>query len=146
MKRTILCAILLLPFALPAEEVKGLDKEFYNAYLDGLPDEKKQRLVTLQKNLATILKRVIPREDPDHGLEFIKTLKPETLVFEELTIDSPFVRGMLKEIPGFRADKFMYIVKTGPYLVYAAFSVNPKLYITDESQRLLIRRAEPSHE
>lgn len=143
-----LLVALTFAWALPAmaQEIKGLDKEFYNAYLDSLPNEKKQRLEMLQKNLVTVLKRVIPREDPDHGAAYLPNIKIETMQFEELQPNSPFVRGMQKEIPGFRMDKHMFIIKSGPYLIYAAFAVNPRLYVTGETQRFLIRRTEATHE
>ncbi len=136
---------LFLTLPLAAQEIKGLDKEFYNAYLDNLPDEKKKRLQMLKKNLLNLLQKVIPREDPDNGPAFAGKLNADAFQFEELNAQSPFVRGMAKEIPGFRQDKFMYIIKTGPYLVYAAFDANPGLYVTSETQRYVIIRKLDEH-
>jgi hypothetical protein len=126
---------------LSAQEVKGLDREFYNAYLDSLPNEKKQRTAMVKKNLLAFLKKTIPREDPEAGTSFAAGLKEDAFQYEEVFQDTPYVRGMLREIPGFRTDKFMYIIKTGPYLIFAGFNVNPALYVTAESQRRLIRVA-----
>lgn len=142
--RTI--GLLLLAFALPlsAQEVKGLDKEFYNAYLDSLPDEKKQRAAMLKKNLLAFLKKTIPREDPENGPAYIQTLKDDGFQYEEIFEDTPYVRGMRREIPGFRTDKYMFIVKSGPYIIFAGYNVNPALYVTSETQRRLIRVQPPS--
>jgi hypothetical protein len=140
MKRFFLL-FMLLSLPVGAQEIRGLDKEYYNAYLDSLPNEKKKRLETLKKNLLSMLKKVIPREDPDHGQSYAEKLTVESFQFEEISAQSPFVRGMIKEIPGLRPDKFMFVVKTGPYLVYVAFNVNPGQFITSESQQHVIIRA-----
>lgn len=128
---------------LSAEEVKGLDREFYNAYLDSLPNEKKQRTAMLKKNLLAFLKKTIPREDPEHGTSFAANLKDDSFQYEEVFPDTPYVRGMLREIPGFKTEKYMFIIKTGPYFIFAGFNVNPALYVTAESQRRLIRVSAP---
>lgn len=136
----ILWLLAMLPWVpLSAQEVKGLDREFYNAYLDSLPNEKKQRTVMLKKNLLAFLKKTIPREDPDNGISFAAGLKEDSFQYEEIFMDTPYLRGMMREIPGFKPDKFMYIVKSGPYLIFAGFNVNPALYVTSESERRLIR-------
>lgn len=137
---------LLAAAPLSAQEVKGLDREFYNAYLDSLPNEKKQRAAMVKKNLLAFLKKTIPREDPENGISFAAALKDDSFQYEEVFQDTPYVRGMMREIPGFKTEKFMYIIKTGPYLIFAGFNVNPALYVTAESQRRLIRvAAEDGH-
>jgi hypothetical protein len=57
----------LRPVQAPAGD---LDREFYNDYLDSLPNERQQRRETLERNLLTAVQRVIPREDPFEGQTF----------------------------------------------------------------------------
>ncbi|MBW7859063.1 MAG: hypothetical protein H3C43_12405, partial [Leptonema sp. (in: Bacteria)] len=41
----------------------SFSRDFYNSYLDSLPDPRVQRKETLEANLLRSLKRILPKED-----------------------------------------------------------------------------------
>src|SRR5262249_30054348 len=107
-------SVLLLALALApslarihaAPEATRLDKEFYNDYLDSLPDEKVRRTRTLETNLLRVLKRLVPREDPEQGPEYARTLTEKDFVYQRVTEESAFVRGLFHELPYLKPAPF----------------------------------------
>lgn len=125
----------------------GMDKEFYNDYLDSLPNEYAQKKETLENNLIRVIKRVVPREDPINGKDRVKNVKPGEFVYEQVDNKSPFVRGIFKELPTLRPTKFMYVIKMEPYHIFVTFEVDPKRMIVMETQsKTLIKEPKNQNE
>lgn len=121
-----------------------LDKEFYNDYLDSLPNERQQRRETLERNLLTAVQRVIPREDPFEGRSFAAGLTVQALRYERVTVASPFIRGLFAELPYLKETEYMWIVRTGPYLVFVSFRADPERFILGEHQSRVVKKPAPS--
>ncbi len=111
-----------------------LDREFYNDYLDSIPDPNPRRKKVLETNLLQIIKRNVPRRDINGGREYAKTVKITDLVYKRVTLGSPFVRGIFKEIRYLKPTPHMYIVKTGKYMIFMTFVVDPRRFIVTSKQ------------
>ena len=125
-----------------SNDLDQLDREFYNEYLDSIPDDWRPDKKLLEQNLFDTLKRVLPREDPFDGPEYIKKIQPDQLEYKRITTDSPFVRGLFKEAPYLKQTKYMWIVKSGPYLVFISYEADPERYTLSEFQNLVIKRSD----
>lgn len=128
------------PSQTPPSGQQALDKEFYNLYLDSLPNERVESEKTLTNNMMRLLIKTIPREDSQSGPAFIKTLTPSALQIARVTEDSPFVRGIFQELPFLRVMPFMYVVRAGPYLIFCTFRVDPRVFITGEFQSKTVKQ------
>lgn len=117
---------------------QDLDREFYNDYLDSLPDERVLRKNTLEENLLRVLKRIIPREDPESGNPFVRTLKKGDFHYQRVTEESAFIRGLFQELPYLKPTEFMWVVKTGPYMLFVTFRFDPRRYLISEQQTRLV--------
>lgn len=120
-----------------------LDKEFYNDYLDSLPNERQQRRETLERNLLTAVQRVIPREDPFEGQAFAAGLTAQALRYERVTVASPFIRGLFAELPYLKETEYMWIVRAGAYLVFVSFRADPERFILGEHQSRVVKKPAP---
>lgn len=129
----------LLPHVLAAED--RLDKQFYNDYLDSLPNERLQQTALLEKNLLRVAVRAISREDSIDGPAFTKNLKTSSLKYEIVSSDSPFVRGIFKELPYLKPTKYMWIVASGPYVIFVSFLADPRLFLTGEFQTRVVKKS-----
>lgn len=123
-------------------EADQLDRDFYNEYLDSVPDEWAPDPLLLQANLFASLKRVLPREDPFESEDYLKSLKPEQLEYKRVTNDSPFVRGLFKEAPYLKQTGYMWIIRSGPYLVFLSYTSDPQRYTIAEYQNLVIKKGD----
>ncbi len=121
------------------QQAPQLDREFYNKYLDSMPDERVLRNETLLNNLARVVKKLVPREDPYEGPAHVRGLDPKTLLYGPVDPNSPFVRGIMKELPYLRITPYMYVIKSGPYIIFATFRVDPRAFITAEHQSKTIK-------
>jgi len=117
-----------------------MEKEFYNDYLDSLPDERVRRRKTLEKNLLRVAKKVIRRDDAVNGPAFAARLNVAELQYKKVTEKSMYVRGILKELKFLRPTKHMVIVKAGPYRIFVTFRVDPELYIVSFHQAFLVKK------
>jgi hypothetical protein len=120
-----------------------LDREFYNEYLDSLPDTWAPNPEILQSNLFATLRRILPREDPFEGPEYLRSLTPDGFEYKRVTLDSPFVRGLFKEAPYLQKTAYMWIVKSGPYLIFVSYRADPERYTLSEHQNLVIKKRPP---
>ena len=128
---------------LAAEEPRSpdLEKEFYNDYLDSLPDVRAMRKKTLERNLLTAVKRIVPREDPLKGPDHVRALEAKALIYKKIKADTVFVRGIFHEMPYLRPTPYMWIVKSGSYMLFVTFRVDPRKYIVNPFQvRAVIKR------
>lgn len=138
--RVILCLwAAALPRVLAAED--RLDKQFYNDYLDSLPNERLQQTALLEKNLLRVVVRSIRSEDSLDGPAYTKNLQTSALKYEVVATDSAFARGIFKELPYLKPTKFMWIVSTGPYMIFVSFLVDPRLFITGEFQTRVVKKS-----
>lgn len=117
-----------------------LDREFYNDYLDQLPNEWAPDAELLKSNLFAALKRVLPREDPFDGPAYLKKLQPDGLEYKRVTTDSPFIRGLFREAGYLKKTKYMWIVKSGPYMIFLTYQSDPERYTVAEYQNLVIKK------
>ena len=119
-----------------------LDKDFYNDYLDNLPNPRERKEKVLRNNLLRVARRAILLEDPNDGKSYVKNkLKEKDIVYEVVTEESPFIRGLFHEVPYLKPTSYMWIMKTGPYLIFVSFKADPMVYICAEYQtRTLIKR------
>ncbi len=140
-----LCAVVSL-HALGAED--RLDKQFYNDYLDSLPNERLQQNALLEKNLLRVAVRAISREDSLEGPAYTKNLQTSALKYEIVAADSPFVRGIFKELPYLKPTKYMWIIGSGPYVIFVSFLADPRLFLTGEFQTRVVKKTKgkPGHE
>jgi hypothetical protein len=120
-----------------------LDKEFYNDYLDSLPNERQQRRETLERNLLTAVQRVIPREDPFEGQAFAAGLTAQALRYERVSVASPFIRGLFAELPYLKETEYMWIVRAGAYLVFVSYRADPERFILGEHQSRVVKKIVP---
>lgn len=120
-----------------------LDREFYNDYLDSIPNDWEPDEGLLESNLFAALKRVLPREDPFDAPDFLKTLQPNQLEYKRVTVDSPFIRGLFREAPYLKQTGYMWIIKSGPYMVFLSYQSDPERYTVAEFQNLVIKKTPP---
>lgn len=143
--------LFLLPVLHPAGRIgpgpdlgaAPLDEEYYNDYLDSLPDERVATKRALEKNLLRVAQTIIPREDFKLGPEFAKTLTESDLKYEKVTRDSPFVRGIMKEMPYLKETQYMWIVKAGRYLIFVTFKADPRRFSVTAHQTRAVIKQEP---
>lgn len=147
----LICLVLAAVLTAPAPafarsgtggEADQLDRDFYNEYLDSVPDEWAPNPLLLQANLFASLKRVLPREDPFDGSDYLKTVKPEELQYKRLTEESPFARGLFKEAPYLKKTQYMWIIRSGPYMVFLSYTSDPQRYTVAEHQNLVIKKSD----
>lgn len=122
---------------------EGLDRKFYNQYLDSL-NQKDESEANLKRNLFRATKEAIYRNDRNTGPQYIKEMQLDGIQFELLDQDGAFARGILKELENFRPAKYMYIVESEPYMVLLSYSVNPErsLYV-EPIQNFVIKTKSP---
>lgn len=134
------------PVAAQAASDPGLelDKEFYNDYLDSLPNERQVRKEILERNLLTAVSRSIEREDPFQGPAFIRGLNVSALRYQRVTRLSPFVRGIFNELPYLKETEFMWIVRAGNYIVFVSYRANPERFVQSEYQIHTIAKPAPA--
>lgn len=119
---------------------ESLDQEYYNDYLDSLPDERVQSQRTLERNLLRVVQTVIPREDFKDGPDFARGLKESDLKYDQVTRDSVFVRGIFKEMPYLKETPYMWIVKAGRYLIFVTFRADPRRFsVTFHQTRAVLK-------
>ena len=124
---------------------ESLDQEYYNDYLDSLPDERAQSKFTLERNLLRVARTIIPREDFKQGPDFARNLKEADLRYEKVTRASAFVRGIMKEMPYLKETEYMWIVKAGRYLVFVTFKADPRRFmVTAHQTRAVIKQEQQS--
>lgn len=111
-----------------------LDREFYNDYLDAIPDERVRRKEILEQNLLRVARTVIPREDSDQGQKFADSLKAADLTYGQVTRESPFVRGIFKEMPYLKETAYMWVVKSGRYIIFVTYRADPRLFLVTAHQ------------
>lgn len=117
---------------------EDLDKEFYNDYLDSLPNEKTLQEKKLVHNLFKVIKRIIPREDTINGPSFVKHMKRKNITYKRVNRRSVFVRGIFKELRYIKNTPFMWIAKIGPYMLFVTFKADPRLFIQAEYQTVTV--------
>ena len=120
-----------------------LDQEFYNDYLDSLPNERLESKRTLERNLLRVARTIIPREDFKRGPEFARSLDIAGLTYDKVTRDSPFVRGIMKEMPYIKETQFMWIVKAGRYLIFVTFKADPRRFAVTAHQTRTVIKQDP---
>lgn len=125
----------------PADD---LARDFYNSYLDSLPDPRIQRKELLESNLLGSLKRVIPGADPiGGGAAFAEKLEMKDVSYSRVDRTSPFVRGILKELPHLKVEPFMFIARAGPYMAFLCYRADPYRYRVKETDDFhVVRRKE----
>ncbi|MEQ9367179.1 MAG: hypothetical protein RIF32_23300 [Leptospirales bacterium] len=123
-----------------ASDAKQLDREFYNDYLDSIPNDWEPDQALLESNLFAAIKRVLPREDPFDAPAYLKTLEPDQLEYKRVSADSPFIRGLFQEAPYLRQTEYMWIIKSGPYMVFLTYRSDPERYTVAEYQNLVIKK------
>ncbi|MCR9144740.1 MAG: hypothetical protein NXI24_21050 [bacterium] len=117
-----------------------LDREFYNDYLDSIPNDWEPDPALLKSNLFAALKRVLPREDPFEAPAYIEKLQPDQLEYKRVTTESAFVRGLFQEAPYLRQTEYMWVIKSGPYMIFLTFQSDPERYTVAEYQNLVIKK------
>lgn len=122
------------------EGADQLDREFYNDYLDSIPDDWQPDEGLLESNLFAALKRVLPKEDPFDAPDFLKNLQPDQLEYKRVTTDSAFIRGLFREAPYLKQTEYMWVVKSGPYMVFVTYLSDPERYTVAEFQNLVIKK------
>lgn len=136
---------LLVPVGVRADApADDLARDFYNSYLDSLPDPRIQRKELLESNLLGSLKRVIPGADPiGGGAAFAERLEMKDVLYSRVDRTSPFVRGILKELPHLRVEPFMFIARAGPYMAFLCYRADPYRYRVKETDDFhVVRRKE----
>ena len=144
MRRWIFCILFCalhtpLLFAQTNDESEQFAREFYNEYLDSLPDRRALSDALLRRNIMDALRRILPSEDTDNGQTYIDTLDPDGVSYHKVTLRSPFVRGLLSELPHIRATDYMYIIKTGPYMLFITYRADPRRFTIAPYQNQTIR-------
>lgn len=129
---------ILILFSVPLNSEPSLSRDFYNSYLDSLPDPRVQRKETLEANLLRSLKRILPKEDPFHGKEIANQLKSTDLKYSSVDRSDPFVRGILKEIPNLKEEDFMYIVEFVDRFAFLCYRADPLRYSVDETENYIV--------
>ena len=141
--RSVIClaslVVVLDLSAQPMGEDPQLDREFYNYHLDQMPADYSPSEETLEKNLFFALRRIIPGDDPQDGYDYVDAMGPRDFIYQRVGLDRPFVRGIFRELPHLRRTPFMYILKTGPYLVFVSFVTDPARFILNEYQAHTVR-------
>jgi hypothetical protein len=122
----------------------GLARDFYNGYLDSLPDPRREQRILLEANLLKSLKRILPREDPFEGGQIASSLQASELTFARVHRTDPFVRGILKEAPHLKIEEFMYIVKFRSYMAFLCYRADPVKYRVDETPNYLLIKKKPA--
>jgi len=121
-------------------------RDFYNSYLDSLPDQRKARRAVLQANLLKTLKRIIPKEDPIEGSAVADTLRADELLFMRVDRSDPYVRGIFKEVPNLKEEEFMYIVRFRDYIAFVCYRADPLKFRVDETSNYMVVRKRPADE
>ena len=119
---------------------KELDQEFYNDYLDSLPNRRAIRKKTLETNLLRVFKKLILRRDPFGGPGFNKTLTSTAMRYKQVNLDSVFIRGLFHELKYLRPTPYMYIVGAGPYRTFVSFKADPRAFLVGEFQTRTLKR------
>ncbi|MBX7058591.1 MAG: hypothetical protein K1X75_11045 [Leptospirales bacterium] len=141
----LLCALAIHSAASQPASAADLDREFYNDYLDSLPNERQVRQETLERNLLSAVVRNIPREDPFSGPQFVRNLTASGLRYQRITRASAFVRGIFQELPYLKETEFMWIVRAGNYTVFVSYRANPERFVQSEFQiHTIVRSAPPA--
>ncbi|EHQ04546.1 hypothetical protein Lepil_4068 [Leptonema illini DSM 21528] len=121
-----------------------LARDFYNGYLDSLPDPRKQQRALLEQNLLKSLKRILPKEDPFDGRQVADGLQVSDLAFARVQRTDPFVRGILKELPHLKEEEFMYIVRFGSYMAFLCYRADPMKFRVDETPNYMLIKKKPA--
>ncbi len=119
---------------------KNLDQDYYNSYLDGKKDPEAGRKGRLENNLLRMLKSVLPREDTFEGADYAKKLKSGDFEYEKISRDSMYTRGIFHELGYMVPSDYMYIVKTGPYLVLAIYEGDPERFLLDVQRTRVVKK------
>ena len=115
-------------------------KDLYNEYLDNLPDDWAANEEKLRENLMRSFRVVLRREDPLESKAFLASFRSQDLQFQRVNMTMPFVRGLFKEASHLKPTEFMYIVKTGPYIVLFTYRADPRRFIMSEYQNKFIKK------
>lgn len=124
-------------------QAEGLDKKFYNNYLNSLNKESEKEK-NLNGNLLRASKEAIRRNDRENGQSYAQKMGPESIRYELLDQDGPYARGIFKELEVFRPAKYIYIVESKPYLILLSYSVSPErsLYV-EPVQNYVLKSKDP---
>lgn len=128
----------------PASAADDFARDFYNSYLDSLSDPRVQRKELLESNLVRSLQRILPGSDPlGGGAAYAEKLQAKDLTYARVDRTNPFVRGILKELPHLKVEPFMFIVRSGPYIVFLCYRADPFRYRVKETDDFhVVRRKE----
>lgn len=121
-----------------------LDEEYYDSYLDSRKDPNAKNRERLEGNLLRMLKSILPREDTFGGDDYAKKLKIGDFEYEKISRESMYTRGILHELEYMMPSDYMYIVKTGPYLVLAIYEGDPERFLLDVQRVKLLKKEGPS--
>ena len=117
-----------------------LDEEYYDSYLDSKKDPEAGNKEWLESNLLRMLKSVLPREDTSGGADYAKKLKAGDFEYEKITRESMYTRGIFHELGYIVPSEYMYIVKSGPYLVLAIYEGNPERFLLDVQRTKVLKK------
>lgn len=123
---------------------KNLDQDYYDSYMDGHKDPEADRKDRLENNLLRMLKSVLPREDTFEGADYVKKLNVGDFEYEKINRDSMYTRGIFHELGYIVPSDYMYVVKSGPYLVLAIYEGDPERFLLDVQRIKVVKKGKNS--
>lgn len=133
-------------------EEDGLDKEFYDYYVNTLPQKEKQTEKGLERerllnNLVRLFKKEIVRQDKANSKEIIKEIDETSMKYQKVTWESEWLQRMQKEIGERDHVKLvftdhMFFVRYKRYLAIMTFTIDPRkhyLSSTEQVELLIIK-------
>lgn len=134
--------------SVPMEQPEsGLDQEYYDSYLDQKSDPEAGKKERLEQNLLRMLKTTLPREDTFDGGDYAKKLQPGGFEYEKISRQSMYTRGIFHELGYMVPSDYMYIIKTGPYLILAIYEGDPERFLLDVQRVKVLKKGkgQPDH-
>ena len=117
-----------------------LDQEYYDSYLDSKKNPDAAKKERLENNLLRMLKSILPREDTFGGADYAKKVKPGDFEYEKIDRESMYTRGILHELEYMVPSDYMYVVKTGPYLILAIYEGDPERFLLDVQRVKVVKK------
>ena len=128
------------------KEEDGLDKEFFDYYVNTLPQKEKQTEKGLERerllsNLLGIFKKEIVRQDAQNGKEAVKGIDDKSMKYQKVTWESDWLRRLQKEIGKRDRVKLvftdhMFFVRYQRYMAVLTFRIDPRKHYLSEAEQI----------
>lgn len=127
-------------------DLKSLDKEYYEYYFKTLPNTDIIEKEKLEYNLIRSLKFELRKIDPEKmSPEELKKVNSSSVRYERVFEDSIWMRGIRKQMGFIRFREYMYVIVYDKYYCFISYEMNPSRYIQTPFQVQLIFKRDSNY-